>query len=172
MNIKAGTFLISAPSLEEPHFKKAVIFVTEHNDKGTVGFVINKLFHRKFNELEEFKHSIDFPLHAGGPVDKEHVFFLHHRHDLIEGGTRVIDSIYMGGNFKEAVNIINQLVIPGNDIKLFIGYCGWDANELEEEVKEGSWLIVDADSEIVFSPDVEKLWHKLYEGVNAKTIKS
>jgi putative transcriptional regulator len=141
MKINAGILLTSAPSLDDPNFEGATIFVTEFNEKGATGFVVNKLFARKLNELEEFKYSPPFSLYDGGPMDKEHLFFIHRRPDLITGGTAIIDSIYFGGDFKQAVAHIDNGNILQKDIKIFVGYCGWDANELEEEITEGSWML-------------------------------
>ncbi|BAV05421.1 putative transcriptional regulator [Filimonas lacunae] len=138
--MNAGTFLNSTELLNDSFFEKAIICLTEYDTKGAMGFVINKPFPRKFNELQEFKKSLPFPLYDGGPVDREHLFFLHQRPDLITGGTHVVNNIYLGGDFKEAVRLINHHLISEKDIKLFIGYCGWDYMELDEEVKEGSWL--------------------------------
>jgi putative transcriptional regulator len=151
MKINAGILLVSAPSLDDPNFDEATIFITEHNEKGAMGFVVNKLFDRKLNELVEFKDSPPFPLYDGGPMDKEHLFFVHRRPDLITGGTPVTDSIYLGGNFQQAIAHINDRSIPQKDIKIFVGYCGWDANELEEEVEEGSWVDAAATTETIFS---------------------
>ena len=163
MNINAGSLLISTPTLDDPNFEKVVVFITEHNEKGALGFVVNKLFPRTFNELVEYKHSSVFPLYDGGPVEEEKLFFLHCRPDLIKDGVPVVDSIYMGGNFKQAVAHINDTNSKQNDIKLFIGYCGWDYNQLEEEIEEGSWLLCNMDKEIVFSANVEMLWKELYK---------
>lgn len=141
--MKAGQFLTSTSLLDEDYFAKAVIYLTEYNEKGAMGFVVNRPFPRRFNELEEFKHSAPFPLYEGGPVDQEHLFFLHRRPDLIGGGTFVSGDVYTGGDFKEAVRLINNKTLTEKDIKLFIGYCGWDPQELEAEVAEGSWTLGD-----------------------------
>jgi len=140
--MNAGIFINATRLLSETVFENALIYVTEHNKKGATGFIVNKLFPRKFNELEEFKTSIPFPLFDGGPVDSEHLFFIHQRPDLITGGTPVTSNIYIGGNFKQAVTCINNHTITERDIKLFIGYCGWDDGELENEIKEGSWQVL------------------------------
>jgi putative transcriptional regulator len=137
-----GTFIKSTFLLNETFFENAIILITEYNENGAVGFVVNKTFPRRFNELEEFKTNISFPLYEGGPVDTEHLFFIHQRPDLITGGKLVANDIYLGGDFKEAVRLINSKAITGSDIKLFIGYCGWDSGELDSEVEEGSWSIV------------------------------
>ena len=162
MNITAGQVLMSAPTLADPNFESVAIFIAEHNAKGALGFVINRLHPRTFNELLEYNQSLPFKLYEGGPVEKESLFFLHRRPDLIEGGTHIMDSIYLGGDFKQAVQCINDKTISETELKLFIGYCGWDDGELEAEVEEGSWLITDTNSQTVFTPNTGSLWGNFY----------
>lgn len=150
MLINTGTILTSALTLEDLNFQQVIIIITEHNDKGATGFVLNKLFPQKLSALEEFKHSPAFNLYDGGPVDKEHLFFIHCRPDIIEGGTSVKGNIYFGGNFKQAEAHINNKTIGPKDIKIFVGYCGWDKDELEAEVEEGSWMVRDENSFAIF----------------------
>jgi putative transcriptional regulator len=138
----AGIFLNSTSKLDDTFFEKTQVFITEHNEKGAIGFVVNRPFSRTFNELEEFKHSKPIPLYDGGPVDQEHLFFIHQRPDLIKDGTPVINNICVGGDFKDAVRLINNNTLSEKDIKLFIGYCGWNDQELEAEIAEGSWEVL------------------------------
>lgn len=151
MNISTGKILTSSASIDDPFFDKAVIFITEHNEKGTTAFVVNKIFERPLNALEAFSSSPAFPLYHGGPVDNEHLFFIHRRNDLIPGGTKIINGIYLGGDFKQTIIHINNKTITKQDIKIFLGYCGWDNKELEAELAEGSWDAAESDCEIVFS---------------------
>ncbi len=146
MNIRAGSFLKSTEALDGSSFERTTIFLKEYNENGAVGLVVNRPFGRSLNELEEFRQSINFHLYHGGPVDEEHLFFLHRRPDLIAGGMLVDNDIYWGGNFSEAVRAINQQVLTQKDIKIFVGYCGWDAGELEAEIEEGSWVVWQAAS--------------------------
>ncbi|NIG54083.1 YqgE/AlgH family protein [Chitinophaga sp. Cy-1792] len=141
-----GIFLHSTSLLDDTFFENTVIYITEHNEKGAMGFVVNQPFPRKINELKEFSHSIPFPLYIGGPVDQEHIYFIHQRPDLISGGDPIRDNVYLGGDFKSAIQHINSRELTEKDIKIFIGYCGWDDKELEEEINEGSWEIETAGS--------------------------
>lgn len=150
MNLKPGIFLKSMVLLNDTIFEKAILFITEYNAKGAMGFIINKPFARMLNELQEFSHVRNFPLYEGGPVDTEHLFFIHQRPDLIKGGIPVCGNIFVGGNFTQAVNAINNYSITEKDIKICIGYCGWDYAQLEEEVEEGSWEITDISPETIF----------------------
>lgn len=141
--MNAGTFIQSTNLLDGDYFEKTIIFITEHNENGTVGYIINRLFPRRFNELEEFKYSKPFNLYEGGPVDTEHLFFIHRRPSIITGGKLVINNVYVGGDFEQAVQCINNGSVTARDIKLLIGYCGWDNGELEAEIEEGSWIMLD-----------------------------
>lgn len=150
MNIMAGIYIKSTVALAGTTFERSLLLISEHNKNGAVGFVINQPFHRALNELEEFKHSIPFTLYNGGPVDQEHIFFIHERPDIIADGTLINNSLYFGGNFKQALTAINNKSLTAKDIKLFIGYCGWEADELEAEVAEGSWTVEDVTDNTIF----------------------
>ncbi|MFT3748464.1 MAG: YqgE/AlgH family protein [Agriterribacter sp.] len=151
MNISAGTILISSSTMDDENFRESIVFIAEHNDKGALGFAVNKIFDRSLNELVEFSKSPAFPLYTGGPVDKEHLYFIHRRSDLITAGTLVVNNIYLGGDFKQVIEHINNKTLSAADIKIFIGYCGWDADELEKEIEEGSWIMMDCSNDVVFS---------------------
>jgi putative transcriptional regulator len=141
--MKAGLFLKSTSLLNDTLFENALIFITEYNEKGAMGFIVNQKFNRTLNELEEFKHDSPFPIYLGGPVDNQHLYFIHQRPDLIEGGEQVTDNIFLGGDFTSAVRNIDNRTLTEKDCKIFIGYCGWDYHELDEEIAEGSWEVIE-----------------------------
>jgi putative transcriptional regulator len=78
----------------------------------------------------------------GGPVDRDHLFVLHKRPDLIEGGKQIPNGLYFGGNMEQVIEAINTKAANKEEIQVFIGYCGWDLGELEAEVEEGSWIFL------------------------------
>ena len=135
-----GKNIKSTSLLKGSYFEDSIIYITEHNEKGAVGFVVNKLYSRPLNELEEFKN-IHWPLYEGGPVDQEHIYLLHKRPDLIQHGKKAVEDYFVGGDMKDVINAIQNNEITLEQLKLFIGYCGWDAGELEDEIEEGSWEI-------------------------------
>lgn len=79
-----GQYLQSTAALDGTDFEKAILFIAEDNEKGSTGFIINKPFPRKLNELVEFKDALPFPLYTGGPVVTDGIFMLHRRPDIIE----------------------------------------------------------------------------------------
>lgn len=144
--ISVGTCLTATSLLNGTYFENAVIFIHQSTIDGVVGFVVNRVFDRKLNELAEFANSKPIILYDGGPVDREHLFILHRRPELIIGGTHITENIFFGGNFDEAVRLLNNELLPEIHILIFIGYCGWDYGQLEEEIAEGSWQISNTDT--------------------------
>ncbi len=166
MNIHTGTILLSTALLNDTDFEKAVIVITEHNEKGTIGYIINHLFHRTFNELEEFKHSLPIPLYIGGPSQMDKLYFMHQKPAFIEGGDLIGGNVYLNGDFKTAIQLVNNGTLAINSVKLYIGYCGWDVQQLEDEIAEGSWVVTDAPVDLVFSSNTADMWSELNETVS------
>jgi len=141
-DIKAGIDIKSTAELNGSFFEDTTILIVEHNEDGSIGFVTNKSFGKSLHELIEFNHSKPFPLMDGGPVDRDHLFVLHKRPDIIEGGKEIPNGLYFSGNMEQVVEAINTKAAGKEEIQIFIGYCGWDAGELEAELEEGSWIMV------------------------------
>lgn len=137
--------------MDDPQFMDTVILIAEYNDDGALGFIINRKFARLLNELVEFSSSPAFPLYEGGPVDKGHLYFIHQHNDIIQDGTLIAGDVYFGGNFKQAIQHINNNTLTTAGIKIFIGYCGWDAGDLESEIADGCWEVNAYSNELVFS---------------------
>ena len=140
-DLKAGLFIKSNADLNGSFFEHTTILIVENDEAGSVGFVTNKPFGKSLHELIEFNHSKPFPLMDGGPVDRDHLFVLHKRPDLIDGGEQIPNGLYLGGNMEQVIQAINAGNANPQEIQLFIGYCGWDEGELETELEEGSWTI-------------------------------
>jgi putative transcriptional regulator len=140
-DLKAGIYIKSTAELNGSFFEETTILIVQHNEEGSLGFVSNKPFGKSLHELLEFKHSKPFHLMDGGPVDREHIFVLHQRPDIIEGGEQVTKNLYLGGKMEQVIEAINTQGIKEQEIQIYIGYCGWDKGELEAELEEGSWMI-------------------------------
>lgn len=138
-DLKAGISIKSNTSLIGSFFEHTTILIVEHDEAGTIGFVTNKPFGKSLHELIEFNNAKPFPLMDGGPVDRGHLFVLHKRPDLIDGGKQIPNGLYLGGNMEQVIQAINTGGANPQETQLFIGYCGWDLGELEAELEEGSW---------------------------------
>ena len=140
-DLKAGIYIKSTDALIGSSFEHTTILIVKHNEEESLGFVTNKPFGKSLHDLIEFNHSKPYSLMDGGPVNREHLFVLHKRPDLIEGGEKMTNGLYLGGNMEQVIEAINNGSATQEEIQIFIGYCGWDAGELEAELEEGSWTL-------------------------------
>ena len=141
-DLKTGSYIKSTAELIGSFFENTSILIVEHNEEGSTGFVMNKSFNKSLHDLIEFNQSKPFPLMDGGPVDRDHLFVLHKRPDLFDGGKPIPNGLYLGGNMEQVIEAINTNGVTDQELQIFIGYCGWDAGELEAELEEGSWIFV------------------------------
>jgi putative transcriptional regulator len=154
----AGTLLIAEPFLKDPNFQRTVVLICEHQEAGSFGFVLNK---QMDNTLDEFMPDLDdlpLPVNYGGPVQPDTLHFLHQSPDVIPGSYEVTKGVYWGGDFKEAVARLRDGSIKPGQIRFFIGYSGWSGGQLNDELKENSWILGTAKSQLVFHRQLEQIW--------------
>lgn len=157
---KKGRILVSEPHLPDPNFERSIVLICEHNKEGSVGFVLNKPSNSEVSELLEGINSFDLPVFIGGPVEQDTLHFIH-RYESLEGATEIGDGIYWGGDFERLLFLLESKQLLPEDIKLFLGYSGWAAGQLDEELAIDSWIISDrVDDELLFETDSSKMWRK------------
>lgn len=139
---KKGKLLIAEPSITgDVSFNRSVVLLAEHNDEGSVGFILNKPLEYDISDLiTEIK--IPFKVFNGGPVEQDNLYFIHKVPELIEDSIEISDGIYWGGNFEKTIELINAETITENDIRFFLGYSGWDSLQLDQELSSKSWVVV------------------------------
>jgi putative transcriptional regulator len=173
VTLLTNQFLIAMPGMKDQHFERAVVYLCEHSPKGAMGLVINKpgeikllnLFDKVDLNLNR-TDLVDAPVFMGGPVQTDRGFVLHDR---------------MGDNSQEGSFYTSTLAIAGADLEMTtsrdvlealsegagptrllvsLGYTGWGAGQLEDEIGRNGWLNVDASSEIIFEIPVEQRYEK------------
>lgn len=163
-----GKILLAEPLLLDPYFKRSVIFIAEHNEEGTVGFILNRSVNVKINELLPNFPSVDVQIHWGGPVNRNNLFYLHTRGDIIEGGKEVFDGLYWGGNFDQLKDFLDSGEVTAADIRFFAGYAGWDHGQLSTELEEKSWIVTGANKSLVMKGIKRDLWKKILTKMGRK----
>ncbi|MFT4544359.1 MAG: putative transcriptional regulator [Bacteroidia bacterium] len=162
---QAGKLLVSEPFMQDPYFKRAVILLTEHNEKGSFGLIINKPIPMYLNEAIENAPVFDSRLGLGGPVQKETLHYLHQLGDVIPDSTEVMNGVFWGGDFETIKDLIEKGKIQPGDIRLFVGYSGWEEGQLESEIKSKSWIVAKADKKLLFNEKSENLWTSILENM-------
>ena len=153
-----GILLIADPFLKDPNFLRTVVFICEHKEEGSFGFVLNRPYENTLDELIPDAEGYQLPVYLGGPVQMNTIHFLHQYPEEIPGGQEVMKGVYWGGDFEKAVDMIKNRTIDLNKIRFFIGYSGWGNGQLDGEMKEKSWLTVKAARNLVFHRDVNEIW--------------
>lgn len=158
IELNNGVLLIADPFLKDPNFLRTVVFLCEHKPEGSFGFVLNRLYESTLEDLFPEMGDIPFPVYYGGPVQKDSIHFIHQRPDLIPDGVEVMKGIYWGGNFARVLELLKLGEIGEDSIRLFIGYSGWSEGQLAEEMKEKTWLTVEAIAPILFNSEPDNIW--------------
>lgn len=153
-----GRLLIAEPFLKDPNFIRSVILLCEFQKAGCLGFVLNKLADSTLGDLVSGLEHLSVPVYYGGPVDITTIHFLHIYPELIQGGFPITENIYWGGDFETATSLITSGKISTEGIRFYLGYSGWEENQLQDELKEGSWVVSKSKSEIIFLPETDLMW--------------
>ncbi|MFO7755331.1 MAG: YqgE/AlgH family protein [Bacteroidales bacterium] len=153
-----GKLLISEPFLPDTFFNRSLIYLTEHNDKGSVGFIINKSININVTDALEGFPGYNEKLTMGGPVAPDTLHYLHTMGDMVPGSMWVSDNIYWGGDIENIKELIGSGKAGAGDIRFFLGYSGWGEGQLEKELIENSWVIADVAPEIVMKYRKEDSW--------------
>lgn len=159
-DLSKGKLLISKPLINDDCFHNSVVLLTEYNTNGVVGFIVNKPVDLNLQDLIEGFPEFNTQIYYGGPVASDNLYFIHRVPKKIEGSIHITDDLYWGGNFNQVVSLIKNEKLDVEDIRFFLGYSGWNLNQLDEEVDSNSW-IVDQLKESLFDWDVIKLWENL-----------
>jgi putative transcriptional regulator len=154
----SGILLISDPFLKDPNFMRTVVFLCDHQEQGSFGFVLNRKYENTIDELIPDLEGHKISLFYGGPVQMDTIHFLHQYPVEIPGGQEVMKGVYWGGDFDKVVEMIKNDEINENKIRFFIGYSGWSDGQLKNELDEKSWLTVKATRKLVFHHDYKEIW--------------
>jgi len=162
MNLK-NQFLIAMPDLEESPFDQAVVLMVDHNDEGAMGLVLNqpgttsrKLLFEKLKLPSDKLSQPEQPILLGGPVAPERGFVLHDGARDWENTFDISDQLKL----TTSTDILDSIAHgKGPENWLFaLGYSGWDAGQLEEEIRQNAWLTSPSDRALIFDQPVEKRW--------------
>jgi len=163
-----GTVLISEPFLSDNYFRRSVVYLTEHNKDGTLGFVLNKPLDIRINEVVEDFPATDIPISVGGPVSNNTVHYLHTLGDIIPESVAVAEGIYWGGDFELIKELIAAGKIKSHELRFFLGYAGWSADQLEGEMKENAWLVSRISPRMVMQSTDSEFWSDVMARYNNK----
>lgn len=161
--IQKGDLLLSQPFMLDGDFRRSVVFLAEFNKEGAVGFIINRPMDLKVDQLIPDFPEFDGMAHFGGPVSTDTIHYIHRCGNLLEESMEISNGLFWGGNYEQLKVLIEQKVITDKDIRFYVGYSGWTEGQLEGELKMGSWMKGEMDSNYIFKFDAGDMWKKAVE---------
>jgi putative transcriptional regulator len=160
-----GQFLIAMPSMMDPNFHQTVTYICEHNDRGALGIVVNRPMDMElgdvFSQLEmegTGENLAHLPVLRGGPVQMERGFVLHESPDNWDSTVEVEPSIYV----TTSQDILSAMAAGKGPERAVValGYAGWGAGQLEDEISANAWLSVPAVADIIFDTPFADRWRQ------------
>ncbi len=156
-------FLIAMPALEDPYFSNALVYICEHNENGALGIIVNRPIDmslaglmEKIDIKLEAENLANLPVYFGGPVQLDRGFVLHRPHGQWQSTLMVNSEVGLTSS-RDVLAAVGKEGLPA-EIIVTLGYAGWEAGQLENELSQNSWLTVPAKTSILFEmPPEERL---------------
>lgn len=171
-----GKLIVAMPDMNSDTFSEAVVFMCAHNDDGALGFIINKsapmalsdlVAHTELAEEEQFvisrTEAEETPVFAGGPVDQHRGFVLHSDEYSNSATLPVWRDLALTSSL-QILRAIASGTGPRN-AAVFLGYAGWSAGQLEAEMADNAWLVVDAERDFIFDRHVETKYQRALQSI-------
>lgn len=160
-----NTLLVAMPSLNDPYFKQAVIYIFEHSLEGAMGMVINKPSEIMLDSIfDHLKIPVDdpdilkYPVLRGGPIAHEHGFLLHREPHIGHGiMTNEQHNIVISASKDDLKSIPQEHY---HDVIVTLGYSGWSSGQLENELSDNAWIVVPFDEKILFNVPYKDRWRE------------
>lgn len=156
---KAGDLLLSEPTMNDFHFGRAVVLLIDHNEKeGSFGIIMNKPLNVRLNEVVEEFPDFDAPVYLGGPVADNQVFYMHTLGILIPDSFEIMEGLFWGGDAETLNTLIATGIATPDKVRFFIGYAGWEARQLSDELSRNSWSVCKTDATTLLNTPIESMW--------------
>lgn len=169
-------FLIAMPGMKDDRFARSVIYICAHSDEGAMGLIINQAQQMQFPDLlvqlgimdeQEVirlpQKARDFVVRNGGPVDRSRGFVLHSGDYTVESSLPVSDDICLTATV-DILRAISAGRGPRHAL-MALGYAGWGAGQLENEIAENGWLTCPATTELLFDTDIDRKYDRILASI-------
>lgn len=159
-----GKILISTPDISGDIFSRSVLLMVDHNDSGAFGLILNKKNKAMSDRLLEiFEFQVD--VYEGGPVENDKIFFILKGEKISSQFINISDGFYLTEDVESVVTALIDERIDIADIKVFSGYSGWAPNQLENELKQKLWTVVEVYNLDYTMPNDQGLWKDIMQNL-------
>lgn len=169
VQVPGGALLAAWPGMSDPNFSRTVLLVCQHGEQGAYGLVLNRQLDLTVDRLlpdHPILGGLATPVFLGGPVDHSRLQFVHMLPGRIRGGHEICTGLWLGGELDALAEVLAESErgeIPAPAVRLFLGYAGWSAGQLEYELSEGTWLPAPLETGLVFATHGDEAWSKIID---------
>lgn len=164
-----GKILISTPDVSGDIFSRSVVLIIDHDINGAFGFILNKKNkNMSYRLLEIFGFPVE--VYEGGPVENDKVFFISKGKKVTENYSEITDEFYLTEDIENIISGIIEKQISVNEIKIFSGYSGWSAKQLENEIEKKMWTVVDVYNLDYTLPNDQNLWRNIMQNLGGEFL--
>ncbi len=167
MDLVPGVLLVAEPALLDPNFRRTAILLCDHNDGGSFGLVVNRPTELHLSEVLVEPVGIDSRLYLGGPVQPDTLHVLHGYAAAVPDAIPLFADVGWGGRFDDVAEGLREGSFEEERVRFFAGYAGWGGGQLEAEIEEGSWIVLEAVPELVFAAP-GALWRGIMRGLGGE----
>ncbi len=164
--LKQGEIIIAKPYMQDGYFKRSVVYICEHSHAGSLGFVINKPHGLLLKDVFPDLKNGNFPLFEGGPVASHELFFTHTLGLKLSDSVQITKGVYLGGNFKELTQMIEQGKISTKQVRFYIGCSSWSPDQLEQEIENQTWFLEQANYDELIQTESDDMWGEELSKIN------
>ncbi len=160
----APSLIVAVPQLSDPNFARTVTLVVEASEEGAFGIVINRVSPIKVADIcaeQEMTCVRDKFVHIGGPVEQDRAWVLHRGGPRSEHSLEIVTGVWLTATWEA----LGQLAQSDEQFEVYLGYAGWGPGQLEREVTEGTWLLTEVESGILFDTEGDDMWRKVIYGM-------
>lgn len=171
-SIETPVMLVAMPQIVDPFFWHSVVLLIEYTNEGSLGIVINRPTELK---VADVLHELEIPwtgdpediVNLGGPVQPQlgSVLYRAGENGTDEASAEIIDGLCVSQNLETLRRIAGALPL---EVKLVLGYAGWSAGQLDDELQRHDWLIAPVDVDQVFAPDPENVWERVLHSIGIR----
>ena len=164
-----GKILISTPDISGSIFSRSVVLIIDHNEEGAFGLILNRKNPDITLQVEQAT-SIKTDIYEGGPVENQKIFVIAKGSPVTDFYMEITDDYYVTEDLQSIITALTDHRITSQEIKVFSGYSGWAAQQLENEIERRMWTVADAYNLDYTLPNDQSLWKKIMQNLGGEYL--
>ncbi|MEM7355662.1 MAG: YqgE/AlgH family protein [Acidobacteriota bacterium] len=165
-----GVFLVAGRDLRDPNFARTVVLLVAYGPDGAAGVIVNRPLETTLGDALPELEKADEPspaLYFGGPVEPRRIWMLLRSEDQPDGTESVLEDVYVSSRSSVLEHLLGE---EEKNFRVYSGFAGWAPEQLDWEIERGSWWLIEADADSIFTEDPSDLWQRLIRRTSSPLV--